>query len=299
LTEETVRLATGFPVVCCFAHDKLNARVLGELKTGGTKLIALRSAGFNHVDLSAAAKLGLPIVRVPAYSPYSVAEHATALILSLNRKISKASARVHELNFSLEGLVGFDLHGKTVGVVGTGRIGSAFARIMAGFGCHVLAYDLNPNPELQDQNWIRYVPIDQLYRNSDIISLHIPLMPSTRHLVDAKALQKMKKGVMLINTGRGALIDTPALIDALKSSHVGFAGLDVYEEEENIFFQDLSDTVLQDDVLARLMTFPNVLITAHQAFLTREAIHNIVETTLDSIRDFEQGFALKNELKPQ
>lgn len=298
LTEETALLARGFPAICCFANDRVNSKVLHLLKELGVKLIALRSAGFNHVDIPVAESLGIKVVRVPAYSPYAVAEHAVALILALNRKICKASSRVHELNFSLDGLVGFDLHGKTVGVVGTGRIGSVMTNIMKGFGCEVIAYDLNPNPELLKAG-IRYVTFLELCRRSEIISLHLPLMPATRHLIDSEALAQMKKGVMLVNTGRGALIDTRALVDALKTGHVGAAGLDVYEEEENIFFHDLSEKVLQDDVLARLLTFPNVLITAHQAFLTHEALHNIVETTLQNIEDFEKGLALKNEVRIQ
>jgi D-lactate dehydrogenase len=297
LTEDTAHLVGACPVVCAFAHDKLNARVLEILRNGGVKLVALRSAGFNHVDLAAAKEFGIHVVRVPAYSPYSVAEHAVALILALDRKICRAVARVRELNFSLDGLVGFDLHGKTVGIIGTGRIGSVFARIMAGFGCHVLAYDLSPNEDLSARTGAHYVSLEELYRRSDIISLHLPLSRDSRHLIDANALAKMKRGVMLINTGRGGLIDTAALINALKSGQVGTAGLDVYEEEENVFFQDLSATVLQDDVLARLMTFPNVLITAHQAFLTQEALRNIVETTLKNIQDFERGLPLINEVK--
>jgi len=297
LTEETAALAKGFNAVCSFANDRVNAQVIRQLKEAGIKLIALRSAGFNHVDLPAAKELGIKVVRVPAYSPYAVAEHAVALILALNRKICRASSRVHELNFSLDGLVGFDLHGKTVGVVGTGRIGSVMVKILTGFGCQVLAFDQTKNPDVEERMGVTYTDLDEIYRRSDIISLHVPLTKSTRHLVDEKAFSKMKKGAMLINTGRGALIDTKALIGALKTGQVGAAGLDVYEEEENIFFQDLSEKVLQDDVLARLMTFPNVLITAHQAFLTREALHNIVETTLQNIQDFEKGLPLKNEVK--
>jgi len=297
LTEETVALAEGFDVVCSFANDRVNAQVLRQLKELGIRLIALRSAGFNHVDIPTANELGIKVARVPAYSPYAVAEHAVALILALNRKICRASARVHELNFSLDGLVGFDLYGKTVGVIGTGRIGSVMVKIMTGFGCQVLAFDQRKNPDVEERMGVTYTDLDEIYRRSDIISLHVPLTKSTRHLVDEKVFSKMKRGVMLINTGRGALIDTKALISALKTGQVGAAGLDVYEEEENIFFQDLSEKVLQDDVLARLMTFPNVLITAHQAFLTREALYNIVETTLQNIQDFEKGLPLKNEVK--
>ncbi|HEY8278782.1 MAG TPA: 2-hydroxyacid dehydrogenase [Bdellovibrionota bacterium] len=295
LSEQTVQLAAGFPAVCAFAHDQLNTAVLRKLKEGGTQLIALRSAGFNHVDIREAARLGMKVVRVPAYSPYAIAEHAVGLILALNRKLCRASSRVHELNFSLDGLVGFDLHGKTVGVVGAGRIGGAFARIMKGFGCRVLLHDLLVDPELEAIG-ATYIGLEDLLRISDIISLHLPLTKDSHHLIDAEAIAKMKKGVMLINTGRGGLIDAKALIGGLKSGKIGFAGLDVYEEEENVFFQDLSSGILQDDVLARLMTFPNVLITAHQAFLTNEALQAIVSTTLANLDSFERG-AIENEVR--
>lgn len=296
LTLETVPLAQGFGCVCAFVNDRLDRAVLEQLRKGGTRLIALRSAGFNNVDLNAASEHRFRVVRVPEYSPHAVAEHAVALILALNRHIPKAYARVKEGNFSLNGLVGFDLHGKTVGIIGTGRIGSVMSRIMKGFGCRVLAYDVKPNHELQRELALEYVDLDRIYRESDLISLHVPLNPGTHHLINAEAFSKMKKGVMLINTGRGALIDTRALIGVLKSGKIGSAGLDVYEEEEGLFFEDLSEQVLQDDVLARLLTFPNVILTAHQAFLTQEALKNIAETTLQNIRDFEQGAALKNEV---
>lgn len=296
LTEETVASAAGFSAVCCFANDRLNRRVLEGLAKNGVRFVALRSAGFNHVDLSAAAEFGVKVARVPAYSPYAVAEHAVTLILALNRKICRASARVHELNFSLDGLVGFDLHGKTVGIVGTGRIGAAMARIMAGFGMTVLTFDIGPNPELHSIPQIRSVSLPELLAASDIVSLHVPLTPQTKHLIDDKALALMKPGVMLINTGRGGLVDTQALVRALKTGHVGAAGLDVYEEEEAIFFRDLSETILEDDVLARLMTFPNVLITAHQAFLTHEALDNIAATTMGNLSEFEEGRPLSNEV---
>lgn len=295
LTHSTARLASGHAVVCSFANDKLDEKALGVLKQEGVRLIALRSAGFNHVDLKVAGDLGLKVVRVPAYSPYSVAEHAAALVLSLNRRIHRAYQRVREGNFSLDGLVGFDLHGKTVGVVGTGRIGSAFVQIMLGFGCKVIAYDPRPDKELAKS--IEYIALDALYARADIVSLHLPLTPSTRHLIDDSALSKMKRGVMLINTGRGALIETAALVKALKNGHVGFAGLDVYEEEEGIFFADLSNEVLQDDQLARLLTFPNVLVTSHQGFLTEEALTSIARTTLQNVSDFEQGRPLVNEVQ--
>jgi D-lactate dehydrogenase len=293
LTAATAALAVGFPVACPFVNDRLDADALRVLHAGGVRLIALRSAGYNHVDLAAAAHLALPVVRVPEYSPYAVAEHAVALLLALNRKIPRAANRVRDANFSLDGLVGVDLHGKTVGIIGTGRIGDVMATIMLGFGCRVLAFDLQKRQGLIDRG-VRYVDLPDLYRMSDVISLHVPLTPKTRHLIDVAALQSMKRGVMIINTGRGALIDTRALIDALKGEHVGAAGLDVYEEEEGLFFRDLSDQVLQDDVLARLLTFPNVLITAHQAFLTQEALANIAETTLANVRTFEQGKAMTN-----
>jgi D-lactate dehydrogenase len=248
------------------------------------------------VDLEEAARLGMRVARVPEYSPYAVAEHAMALVLALNRHVHRAYNRVRENNFSLDGLVGFDLHGKTFGIVGTGRIGAALARIAHGFGCRVLAVDVRPNPELQSWLPVRYVELDELCREADIISLHVPLTPQTHHLIDAAALARMKRGVVLINTGRGALVDSRALIQALKTGHVGAAGLDVYEEEENVFFRNLSEQVLQDDVLARLLTFPNVLVTSHQAFLTHEALANIAETTLGSVTAFERGDALVHEV---
>jgi D-lactate dehydrogenase len=297
LTEVTARLAAGFDVACSFVNDRLDAAALARLHEAGVRLVALRSAGYNHVDLSAAASLGLPVVRVPEYSPHAVAEHAMALILSLNRKIHRAYARVREGNFSLEGLMGFDLHGKTAGLVGVGRIGSRLARILAGFGVQVLAYDNKPDPALEDA--VRFVDLAELYRESHIISLHVPLTPATHHMIDAAAFAQMRDGVMLINTGRGALVDARALVDALKTGHVGSAGLDVYEEEEGVFFQDLSNQVLQDDVLARLLSFPNVLVTSHQAFLTREAIANIAETTLSNVAAFARGEPLVNAVRVQ
>jgi len=297
LLRDTASLAHGFPVVCSFVNDRLDADTLAVLRDGGVRLVALRSAGYNHVDLRAAAEIGLPVVRVPEYSPYAVAEHAVALLLALNRKIHRAWARVREANFSLDGLVGFDLHGKTFGVVGTGRIGSVAARIMHGFGCRLLGFDPRPNEALAAELGLRYVDLATLEREADVVSLHVPLTPATHHLIDAEALERMKPGVVLINTGRGALVDTRALIDGLKRGHVGAAGLDVYEEEEAVFFRDLSDRVLQDDVLARLLTFPNVLITSHQGFLTREALARIAETTLGNVAVFERGEPLRNEVR--
>jgi len=296
LVQTTAKLAQGFQCVCAFANDQLNAENLEILKTGGTSLLALRCAGFNHVDLVAAKKLGLKVVRVPEYSPYAIAEHVVAMIQTLNRKTHRSYNRVREGNFSLDGLVGFDLHGKTVGIIGTGRIGKVLAKIMTGFGCHVLLNDLNKDENFATEMGCRYTDQDELFKKADIISLHIPLTPKTRHFIDNNAFSKMKKGVMFINTGRGALIDTKALINALKSGQVGHAGLDVYEEEEGVFFQDLSGKILTDDILARLLTFSNVLITGHQGFLTREALTNIAETTLKNISDFEQSLPLSNEV---
>ncbi len=288
LTEDTAALAAGHEVVCAFINDDLSAAVLERLASTGTRLIALRSAGYNHVDLPAARRLGLTVVRVPAYSPHAVAEHAVALILALNRRLHRAYNRTREGDFSLHGLTGFDLHGKTVGVVGTGQIGLAFASIMAGFGCQLLAYDPYPNAQVQALG-ARYLPLDEVLRQSHIISLHCPLTPQTKHLINPQSLADLQPGAMLINTGRGALVDTPALIEALKSGQLGYLGLDVYEEEAQIFFEDRSDLPLQDDVLARLLTFPNVIITAHQAFLTHEALAAIAETTLDNIARWMVG----------
>lgn len=297
LTRETASLAAGFPAVCSFVNDRVDGQALATLHDGGTRLIALRSAGYNHVDLDEAGRLGLVVVRVPEYSPHAVAEHAVGLILALNRKIHRAYNRVREANFSLDGLVGFDLFGKVCGIVGTGKIGAVVARIMHGFGCRLLAFDLTPNESLATELRIRYTELPELYREADIISLHIPLTPISHHLLNAAAFAQMKPGVVLINTGRGALVDSRALIDALKRGQVGAAGLDVYEEEEGIFFRNLSDQVLQDDVLARLLTFPNVLITSHQAFLTHEALANIADTTLANVRAFERGEPLPNEVR--
>lgn len=288
LTLDTVALADQYPVVCAFINDDLSAPVLERLAAGGTKLIALRSAGFNHVDLPTAQRLGLSVVRVPAYSPHAVAEHAVALILSLNRHLHRAYNRTRDGDFTLHGLTGFDLVGKTVGVVGTGQIGATFAKIMSGFGCQLLAYDPFPNPQVEALG-ARYLPLDQLLAEAQIVSLHCPLNEHTRHLINQASLQRMQRGAMLINTGRGALVDTPALIEALKSGQLGYLGLDVYEEEAQLFFEDRSDLPLQDDVLARLLTFPNVVVTAHQAFLTKEALGAIAQTTLDNIMGWAAG----------
>lgn len=297
LTVASSPLAAGFPAACLFVNDRVTAELAEKLADGGLKLLALRSAGYNHVDIAACQRFGVRVVRVPAYSPHAVAEHTLGLILTLNRKIHRAFHRVRELNFSLEGLVGFDLFGKTVGVIGTGEIGSVFARIMRGLGCRVLAFDKVHNQELVSLHGVEYCSLEQLFEQANIISLHVPLTPETRYLINDRSIAQMKEGVMLINTGRGGLVDTKALISALKSGKIGAAGLDVYEEEEGVFFTDLSERMLQDDVLARLLTFPNVLITAHQAFLTNEALQNIAGVTLDNVTDFEHGRPLENELR--
>jgi D-lactate dehydrogenase len=288
LEADTAILAQGYEVVCPFVNDSIDAAVLERLHEGGTRLIALRSAGFNHVDLAAAAKLGIAVVRVPAYSPHAVAEHAAGLILALNRRLPKAVARTREGDFSLNGLLGFDLHGKTVGVIGTGVIGRVFGRIMAGFGMRLLARDPGPPADDLLSLGATYVPLDTLLAEADVVSLHCPLLPSTYHLIDARALAKMKFGAMLINTGRGGLVESNALVGALKSGQLGHLGLDVYEEEGGLFFEDHSNLPLQDDVLARLLMFPNVIVTAHQAFFTREAMNEIAHTTLGNVRAWHE-----------
>ncbi len=288
LTPETAALAEGYEGVCAFVNDQVDARVVGKLAEGGTRTVLLRSAGFNHVDLRAAAENDIAVARVPAYSPYAVAEHAMGLILTLNRKFHRAHARVREGNFALDGLLGFDLHGKTVGVVGTGKIGTVFCRIAAGFGCRILAHDPYPDDEVRELG-ARYVELDELFAGADIIALHLPLTPETHHLVDAAAVERMREGVVLINTSRGGLVDTRAVIEGLKSGKIGALGLDVYEEEADLFFEDLSGTVIQDDVFARLLTFPNVLVTGHQGFFTREALAAIAETTLGNATAAERG----------
>lgn len=295
LDRTTASLADDYDVVCAFVNDDLGAATLLRLAKTGPKLIALRSAGFNHVDLEAAKSLGLPVVRVPAYSPDSVAEHAVALMLALNRRIHRAHARVREGNLSLDGLLGFDLGARTVGIVGTGMIGVAVARILNGFGCRLLAYDVNENPDAIELG-IEYVELRDLWEQADVISLHAPLTPETHHLVDASAIATMRQGVMLINTSRGALIDTAAAIEGLKSGKIGHLGLDVYEEEGDLFFEDLSDTVIQDDTFSRLLTFPNVLITGHQAFFTMEALEAIAHDTVTNITAFGEGRPSGNEL---
>lgn len=289
LTAQTAPLAKGFDAVCCFVNDTLDAAAVGALAAQDVRLIAMRCAGFNNVDVAAVKAAGLRLARVPEYSPYAVAEHAVGLILDLNRHLHRAHNRVRENDYSLAGLLGFDLHGKTVGVVGTGNIGVAFARIMKGFGCRVLASDPRVNPALDGV--ADYVEREVLFREADVISLHCPLLPATHHMIDAASLAQMKRGVMLINTSRGALIDTPAVIEGLKSGQVGYLGLDVYEEEGDLFFEDKSNSLLQDDVFARLLTFPNVMITGHQAFFTREALQAIAAITLRNLDAFEAGDA--------
>ncbi|WP_445503514.1 2-hydroxyacid dehydrogenase [Microvirga sp. G4-2] len=287
LSVETCDLAAGADAVCAFVNDDVNADVLASLSAKGIKLIALRSAGFNNVDLAAAKVLDITVARVPAYSPHAVAEHTLALILGLNRKTHRAYNRVREGNFALEGLLGFDLAGKTAGVVGTGKIGEIVCKILVGFGCKVIAHDLQPNPACLDIG-VTYVSTDELFATSDIITLHCPLTPATHHLINKASLARMKPGVMLINTSRGAVIDTRAVLKGLKEGIIGNLGLDVYEEEADLFFEDLSDRFINDDVFARLLTFPNVLITGHQAFFTKEALANIAETTIANVTAFEK-----------
>jgi len=282
LSPETAMLAEGAEAVCLFVNDVADAAVLQALAARGVRLVALRCAGFNNVDLVAANRLGLRVARVPAYSPEAVAEHTLAMMLALNRRIHRAYARVREGNFALDGLLGFDMMGRTVGLIGTGRIGATLVRILGGFGCRLIAHDPHPDPALA----VEYVPLDRLFAESDIISIHCPLTPQTRHLIDAAAIARMRRGVMLVNTSRGAIVDTRAVIAGLKSGRIGLLGLDVYEEEGDLFFEDLSGQVLHDDVFARLLTFPNVLITAHQAFFTADALTAIAETTLANIDAF-------------
>ena len=289
LSRETVSLAAGANAVCVFVNDRIDREVIEELRSLGVGLVALRCAGFNNVDLAACQAADIDVVRVPAYSPHAVAEHAIALMMALNRKIHRAHNRVREGNFSLNGLVGFDMYGKTAGVVGTGKIGASVVRILRGFGCRVLGYDPFENQDLAKETGMTYVSLPELMTQADIISLHVPLFPETHHLINAQAVKLMKPGVMLINTSRGGLINTPALIDGLKCEKIGAAGLDVYEEEAAYFFEDYSDTVLTDDVLARLTTFNNVIISSHQGFLTEEALAAIAQTTLTNVSAFANG----------
>ena len=295
LSPETVALAKGFEAVCVFVNNPVDQKLMKMLHDIDVEVIALRSAGFNHIDLEAAKEFGISVYRVPAYSPEAVAEHTTALILTLNRKTHKAYNRVRENNFSLEGLTGFNLYQKTVGVIGTGTIGTAFCQIMQGFGCSVIAFDPYPNEEVKEMG-VEYVEKEKLFRQSDIISLHCPLMPQTKYTINHDAIGMMKTGVMIINTSRGALIETSAAIKGLKSGKIGYLGIDVYEQEENLFFKDLSERVIQDDEIARLMSFPNVLITGHQAFLTGEALHKITETTLHNLTLHENDEEVPNRV---
>jgi D-lactate dehydrogenase len=288
LSKATAASAAGSRAVCLFVNDAADRDALKLLKDHGVEMIALRCAGFNNVDLNAARELGIAVTRVPAYSPHAVAEHAVALCLTLNRRIHRAYNRVREHNFSLNGLVGFDMAGKTVGIVGTGKIGKIAAQIFRGFDMRALAYDPFPSNDWAAQRGVEYVALDQLLRESDIVSLHLPLSPETNHLLDAGRFALMKRGAMLINTSRGKLVDTPALMESLLSGHLGGVALDVYEEEEGIFFEDHSNHLLQDDVLSRLLTFPNVLITSHQAFLTREALSEIARVTAENLACFDQ-----------
>ncbi len=295
LSKETVELTDGYDAVCAFVNDELDKEVLDQLRENGIKLVALRCAGYNNIDLKNAYE-NVHVMRVPSYSPYSVAEHAAALILSLNRKTHRAFYRTRDGNFSIDGLMGFDLHGKTAGVIGTGKIGQCLISILKGFGMKVLAYDLYPNETYAKKTGVKYTDLETLYKESDVISLHCPLTPETHYLINDKAISLMKANVLLINTGRGLLIDTKALINGLKKGKIGGAGLDVYEEEAKYFFEDFSNSAIGDDVLARLMTFPNVLVTSHQGFFTKEALHNIAETTLQNINDFFEDKRLINEI---
>ncbi|RTL60028.1 MAG: 2-hydroxyacid dehydrogenase [Sphingobacteriales bacterium] len=298
LSLTTAGLAEGCKAVCIFVNDDGSKDVLKKISALGIKYMALRSAGFNHVDIKKAYELGMRVARVPEYSPYAVAEHTVALMLALNRKLVVAHNRIRDLNFSLNGLTGFDMHNKTIGIIGTGKIGKIVAEILHGFGCRVLAYDI-----MQDDIWankygVVYGSIDNVCSQSDIITLHAPLTEQTKYIINRDRIAKMKKAVMLINTSRGALVNTKDVIIGLKSGQIGYLGLDVYEEERGLFFEDHSSDILQDDVIARLMTFPNVLITSHQAFLTDTALHNIAVTTMENLDCFEKGEECKNELMP-
>ena len=299
LEAATVALAAGFPAVSIFVNDDLNGTVLAALAEGGTRLVATRSTGFNQIDLPAAARHGIRVARVGEYSPHSVAEFAVGLLLTLNRRIHRAYERTRSGNFELDGLMGFDLHGRTVGVVGTGRIGCAFGcafgAIMAGFGCTVLGHDPRPSPAFEASGG-RYVPLDELLPACDVLSLHCPLTPATRHLIDAAALGRVKPGLILVNTSRGGLVDTHAAVDALKDGRLGALGIDVYEQEADLFFRDLSSDIISDDLIQRLVSFPNVILTGHQAFFTREAFGTICATTIASITAFAQGEPLVNEV---
>ncbi|MEO1053420.1 MAG: 2-hydroxyacid dehydrogenase [Bacteroidota bacterium] len=296
LSEDMTSTLNDFEIICLFVNDIVNRSIIEKLAAHNVKLIALRCAGFNNVDLMAAAEFGIKIVRVPAYSPFAVAEHTLAMIMTLNRKTHRAYNRVRENNFSLNGLMGFDLNGKSVGVIGTGKIGQIFCKIMQGLNCQVIACDPYPNEELQ-KSGVEYLTLEELLRKSDIVSLQCPLTKETKHLINKDTIKMMKDGVMLINTSRGGLINTEALIRGLKSRKIGYLGIDVYEQEENLFFNDLSDQIIEDDLIMRLITFPNVLITSHQAFFTENAMNNIANTTVMNIKQFIKGDELENEVK--
>ena len=295
LNADSVSLAQGFDAVCAFVNDSLSAEVIRSLKEMGVGIVALRSAGYNNVDLEAAYQ-NVHMVRVPAYSPYSVAEHAAAMMLSLNRKTHRAYYRTRDNNFSINGFLGFDMNGKTAGIIGTGRIGLTLVGILRGFGMQVIAYDARPKSGVEEQYGFTYVSLDELYSEADIISLHCPLTPETHHIINAESIKKMKREVMIINTSRGQLVDTGALLNALREQRIGSAGLDVYEEEDDYFFEDLSNETIEDDKLARLLTFPNVLVTSHQAFFTKEALTNIARTTIDNLRAYFNEEPLENEI---
>lgn len=297
LNRNNVILTQGVDAVCIFVNDTADAEVIKELAENKVKILALRCAGFNNVDLAAAIEYNIPVVRVPAYSPYAVAEHTVALMLSLNRKIPRAVWRTRDGNFSLNGLLGFDMHGKTAGIIGTGKIAKILIQILRGFGMHILAYDIYPDHNFARENQVVYTTLNELYKASDVISLHCPLTEDTKYLINDYSISKMKDGVMLINTGRGQLIHTTALIEGLKTKKIGYAGLDVYEEENEYFYEDKSDRIIDDDVLARLLSFNNVIVTSHQAFFTKEALENIAETTLNNIKDFINNKPLINIVK--
>ncbi len=297
LNIDTTPLAQDCEGVSIFTNDDASAPVLEKLKERGVKYLALRSAGFNHVDLEKAKELDIKVARVPEYSPYAVAEHTVALMLALNRKLIKANNRVRDLNFSLNGLTGFDMNGKTVGIIGLGKIGNLVAKILHGFGCKLVAFDIKPNPELTEKYGLEFIDIDELCAQSDIITLHAPLNDHTHYIINRERIEKMKPGVMLINTSRGGLVDTKELVEGLKTGRIGYLGLDVYEEEKGLFFEDHSNEILQDDVIARLISFPNVLITSHQAFLTDTALENIAETTIYNLDCWAKGKKSENELE--
>jgi len=296
LNQHTVHFAAGAQAISIFVNDDASEKVLEELNKVGIKFITLRSAGYNHVDLKKAKQLGIKVTRVPSYSPYAVAEHTIALMLTLNRKLIRANSRVHDLNFSLEGLTGFDMNGKTVGIIGTGQIGALVAKILNGFGCKILAVDTFEDVTLTEKYGLTYTDLNTLYEEADIITLHSPLTPETFHIINEESINRMKRDVMLINTSRGALVNTKDVIVGLKSGQIGYLGLDVYEEESGLFFTDHSEDILQDDIIARLLTFPNVLITSHQAFLTDTALKNIALTTIHNLNCFEQQINCENEI---